>query len=177
MTTVKFVSRVFTVLGQNLVRTCTADLLIDLPEAVERLDNGEVVRGYARKSGFDLYSRFEACLKEELRDKHSDEPITYDKVIDKVNRSLGFIIEVTMYPDRHVELRLNDTVPYEDKCYTYYEVGKHGLMRYECTELNCFARAVKKDLDYKCEVVLSRGDFQRIVDDMAWMQLNPIALN
>ena len=44
----RFVSRVFTVLGQNIVKQCTSDLIIDLPKAVKTLESGGN-RTYARK--------------------------------------------------------------------------------------------------------------------------------
>ena len=48
MDTLEFVSRVFTVLGQNIVKQHTADLIIDLPKAVKTLESGGN-RTYARK--------------------------------------------------------------------------------------------------------------------------------
>ena len=44
----RFVSRVFTVLGQNIVKQCTSDLIIELPKAVETLESGEIVHMLVR---------------------------------------------------------------------------------------------------------------------------------
>ena len=43
MDTLRFVSNVLTVLGQNIVKQHTADLIIDLPKAVKTLESWEIV--------------------------------------------------------------------------------------------------------------------------------------
>ena len=73
METLTFVSRVFTVLGQTIVKQHTTDLIIDLPKAVKTLQSGEIVRMLVRGNGADNMERYRDCLKERGKEHISDE--------------------------------------------------------------------------------------------------------
>jgi hypothetical protein len=128
--TVKFVANVFTVIGQRITRTCTADLLIDLPSAVESLSNGNIVKVFPRKTGNDTWTRYEVCARSELQ----REP-TEKEVYSYMNRVLRPYTEFWLYPDFHVECRIfNHESP-------YYRIDERGLWH-----INKSLKAVSEEL-------------------------------
>ena len=102
METVKFVSRVFTVLGQDIVKQYTTDLIIDLPKAVKTLQSGEIVRMLVRGTGADNMERYRDCLKERGKEHISDEDCR-----DYCDQTLGWWVECTLRLNDSVELRIN----------------------------------------------------------------------
>ena len=102
METLKFVSRVFTVLGQNIVKQYTTDLIIDLPKAVKTLQSGEIVRMLVRGTGADNMERYRDCLKERGKGHISDEDCR-----DYCDQTLGWWVECTLHLNDKVELRIN----------------------------------------------------------------------
>lgn len=102
METVKFVSRVFTVLGQNIVKEHTSDLIIDIPEAVKTLQSGEIVRMLVRGTGAENIERYRDCLKVRGKEHISDEDCR-----DYCNQTLGWWVECTLCLSDSVELRIN----------------------------------------------------------------------
>lgn len=102
MDTLKFVSRVFTVLGQDIVKHHTADLIIDIPSVVATLQQGEIVRMLVRGTGSDTMERYRACLEE-----HGKEHISEEDCRDYCDQSLGWWVECTLHLNDSVELRLN----------------------------------------------------------------------
>lgn len=102
METLKFVSRVFTVLGQDIVKQHTADLIIDLPKAVKTLQSGEIVRMLVRGTGADNMERYRDCLKERGKEHISDEGCR-----DYCDQTLGWWVECTLHLNDKVELRIN----------------------------------------------------------------------
>ena len=102
METLKFVSRVFTVLGQDIVKQYTTDLIIDLPKAVKTLQSGEIVRMLVRGNGADNMERYRDCLKERGKEHISDEDCR-----DYCDQTLGWWVECTLRLNDKVELRIN----------------------------------------------------------------------
>ena len=102
METVTFVSRVFTVLGQDIVKQYTTDLIIDLPKAVKTLQSGEIVRMLVRGTGADNMERYRDCLKERGKEHISDEDCR-----DYCDQTLGWWVECTLRLNDKVELRIN----------------------------------------------------------------------
>lgn len=89
MDTLRFVSRVFTVLGQNIVKQHTADLIIDLPKAVETLESGEIVHMLVRDCGADNLERFRDCIKESDYAKVGPRVISDQECRDYADKTLG----------------------------------------------------------------------------------------
>lgn len=102
METLQFVSRVFTVLGQDIVKQYTTDLIIDLPKAVKTLQSGEIVRMLVRGTGADNMERYRDCLKERGKEHISDEDCR-----DYCDQTLGWWVECTLRLNDSVELRIN----------------------------------------------------------------------
>lgn len=102
METLNFVSRVFTVLGQDIVKQYTTDLIIDLPKAVKTLQSGEIVRMLVRGTGADNMERYRDCLKERGKKHISDENCR-----DYCDQTLGWWVECTLRLNDSVELRIN----------------------------------------------------------------------
>lgn len=102
METLKFVSRVFTVLGQTIVEQYTTDLIIDLPKAVKTLQSGKIVRMLVRGTGADNMERYRDCLKERGKENISDEDCR-----DYCDQTLGWWVECTLHLNDKVELRIN----------------------------------------------------------------------
>ena len=102
METLNFVSRVFTVLGQDIVKQYTTDLIIDLPKAVKTLQSGEIVRMLVRGTGADNMERYRDCLKERGKEHISDEDCR-----DYCDQTLGWWVECTLRLNDSVELRIN----------------------------------------------------------------------
>ena len=102
METLKFVSRVFTVLGQDIVKQYTTDLIIDLPKAVKTLQSGEIVRMLVRGTGADNMERYRDCLKERGKEHISDKDCR-----DYCDQTLGWWVECTLHLNDKVELRIN----------------------------------------------------------------------
>ena len=107
MDTLRFVSRVFTVLGQNIVKQHTADLIIDLPKAVETLESGEIVHMLVRDCGADNLERFRDCIKESDYAKVGPRVISDQECRDYADKSLGWFVECILHLNNTVELRLN----------------------------------------------------------------------
>ena len=102
METLTFVSRVFTVLGQDIVKQYTTDLIIDLPKAVKTLQSGEIVRMLVRGNGADNMERYRDCLKERGKEHISDEDCC-----NYCDQTLGWWVECTLCLNDKVELRIN----------------------------------------------------------------------
>lgn len=162
METYEFVSRVFTMLGQDLVKICTSDLLIDLPRAVRMLNEGKKVYVLSRKTGSDLYERFEEAMMEDNKPKPSRM-----EVYKYTNSSLGFYVETILSPDFTVEIRLNDT---DDRKSGWYGVTNRGLERFDRKILY----DKEKEDPVKRSVVFSRDDYDRLAKDIAWFAQVPV---
>jgi hypothetical protein len=168
MKTYDFVSRVFTVIGQELTRTCTADLLIDLPEAVEKLENGEDVHVLSRKTGSDLYDKYVCILKDKMPENYIP---TEAEVYDKVNHSLGYAIETIIHPDFRVELKFNDTFKKTDeRCDHWREVNHAGLW-------NFFRSNLLNPDEIKHELVVSRDTIEFMARYMRSWKIDATILN
>lgn len=100
--TVRFVSRAFTALGQCLVQVCTSDLIIETPRTVEALDNGETVILMCRHNGADNIERFRDCLRESGK----PEPTMQD-AWEYCERTLGWEVYVELRPDQTIILEHN----------------------------------------------------------------------
>ena len=102
METLKFVSRVFTVLGQDIVKQYTTDLIIDLPKAVKTLQSGKIVRMLVQGICADNMEWYRDCLKERGKEHISDEDCR-----DYYDQTLGWWVECTLHLNDKVELRIN----------------------------------------------------------------------
>lgn len=102
MTTVEFVCRVFTVLGQNYVREQTSDLIIEIPKTVRTLENGETCCIVCRRNGADNIERFRDCLREQ----GNIAPSVGD-AFQYCERTLGWEIRVSLKPDLGVYVARN----------------------------------------------------------------------
>ena len=107
MDTLTFVSRVFTVLGQNIVKQCTSDLIIDLPKAVKTLESGEFVHMLVRDCGADNLERFRDCIKEHDYAAVGPRVISDQECRDYADKTLGWFVECILHLNDTVELRLN----------------------------------------------------------------------
>lgn len=107
MDTLRFVSNVFTVLGQNIVKQHTADLIIDLPKAVKTLESGEIVHMLVRDCGADNLERFRDCIKESDYAKVGTRVISDQECRDYADKTLGWFVECILHLNNTVELRLN----------------------------------------------------------------------
>ena len=87
-----FVSRVFTVLGQNIVKQCTSDLIIDLPKAVKTLESGEIVHMLVRDCGADNLERFRDCIKEHDYATVGTRVISDQECRDYADKTLGWFV-------------------------------------------------------------------------------------
>ena len=107
MDTLTFVSRVFTVLGQNIVKQCTSDLIIDLPKAVKTLESGEIVHMLVSSYGADNLERYRDIIKE--RNYATSEPrvISDQECRDYADKTLGWFVECILHLNDTVELRIN----------------------------------------------------------------------
>lgn len=104
MTTVEFVCRVFTVLGQNYVREHTSDLIIEIPKTVRTLENGETCCIICRRNGADNIERFRDCLRE----RGNNAPSVED-AFKYCERTLGWDFRLCLDPDKTIFLLRNSS--------------------------------------------------------------------
>jgi hypothetical protein len=116
-----FVANVFTIVGQELMRRHQCDLIIDMPHAVECLDQGKSARLLIRPTGSNYYEMYAQFCEEaglEVNDKN---------VHERCDRTTGWTVDVELLPNHTLNIRFNRT---NERGEIVNSIGEVQLSRY-----------------------------------------------